>query len=325
MSIPPKIPPAFPVVRDDQDLPARLKSAVVAIGNFDGIHRGHRAVIEQTIARARPGRRPALALTFEPHPRSFFRPAEPLFRLTPEPAKLRLLANSGLDGIVLMTFGAALANRTAEAFIKDILVGRLQVSGVAVGADFRFGKGRLGSPELLKEESEKHGFTVDAVPALLAGGRPVSSGAVRIALAAGDIAEANDLLGHDWFVEGEVIRGAGRGAGLGFPTANIRLDPSFGLMHGVYAVRAHLDEKPHQAVASFGRRPQFDHGEAMLEVLLFDFAGELYGRGLTVEFVDFIRPEQKFESVEALKSEMERDSATARALLARAAARTGKG
>ena len=324
MTIPPAIRPAFPVVRDGKILPARLTGAVAAIGNFDGVHRGHRKVIDTALARSKRLGRPALALTFEPHPRNFFRPAESLFRLTPEPAKLRLLAATGLDGVVLMTFDASLASRSAEDFVNEILVGRLKVSGVAIGADFRFGKGRLGSPELLKEEGERHGFVVEAVSTLMAGGRPVSSGAVRFALEAGLIAEANDLLGHNWFVEGEVIRGAGRGRPLGFPTANIRLDSSCALMRGIYAVRAHVGDKSHGAVASFGRRPQFDDGEAMFEVMLFDFAGDLYGKSLTAEFVDFIRPEQKFESVEALKARMDEDVAAARAILSRETSRTGK-
>jgi riboflavin kinase/FMN adenylyltransferase len=150
-------------------------------------------------------------------------------------------------------------------------------------------------------------------------GKPVSSGAVRAALAEGDIAEANDLLGHHWFVEGEVIRGAARGRELGFPTANVALDPDNGLRHGIYAVRAHLDGRAYPAVASFGRRPQFDNGAPLLETMLFDFTGDMYGKTLTVEFVAFIRPEQKFESVEALKARMDADCAEARALLAREA------
>jgi riboflavin kinase/FMN adenylyltransferase len=328
MTVPPAIRPDFPAVRDATALPSQLAGAFLAIGNFDGVHRGHRAVIDTAISRAKREHRPALALTFEPHPRSFFRPAEPLFRLTPESAKLRLLAAAGLDGAVVMTFDAALASRSAEAFIGEILVGRLAIAGVVVGADFRFGKGRLGTPEFLQEEGAARGFAVEVVPPLLAGGRPVSSGAVRDALSAGEIAEANDLLGHAWFVEGKVVRGAGRGAGLGFPTANLALDPSCALKHGIYAVRAHVGEqvgeRAYQAVASFGRRPQFDDGAAVFEVLLFDFEGDLYGKSLTAELVDFIRPERKFSSVEALQAQMKEDSRDARAILARAGARTGK-
>ncbi len=324
MTIPSVIRPDFPLVRDGKAVPSRLAGAFVAIGNFDGVHRGHRAVIDAAVSNAKRRGRPALALTFEPHPRSFFRPQEPLFRLTPEPAKLRLLAASGLDGAAVMTFDQKLANLAAADFVAEILLRRFKIAGVVVGADFRFGKGRLGTPEFLQEEGAERGFAVEVVAPLLADGRPVSSGTVRIALASGHIAEANDLLGHAWFVEGEVVRGAGRGKALGFPTANFKLDPACGLMHGIYAVRAYVGEKVYSAVASFGRRPQFDNGAATFEVLLFDFAGDLYGKSLTVELAGCIRPEQKFPSVDALKAQMERDSAKARAILAGAGARTGK-
>jgi riboflavin kinase/FMN adenylyltransferase len=317
MSIPPPLSSAFPVVRDGERLPPRLKGAVVAIGNFDGVHRGHRAVIDAAAARAREMKRAALALTFEPHPRSFFKPNVPLFRLTPEPAKLKLLAATGLEGAVVMRFDQKLAGLSAEAFVAEILVGPLAIGGVAVGADFHFGKGRLGTPSLLRDEGARRGFKVELVAQRMADGKPISSGAIRAALTEGKVTEASALLGHSWFVEGEVIKGAERGRALGFPTANLQLDPAATLKHGIYAVRAHLDGKSHDAVASFGRRPQFDDGAPLLEVYLFDFAGELYGRTLAVEFVDFIRPEAKFESVEALTKQMKRDSEQAMAILGR--------
>ncbi len=317
MSVPPAIRTAFAVMRDGDAVPPHLKSAFIAIGNFDGVHRGHRAVTDATAARARTVKAPALALTFEPHPRMFFRPNEPLFRLTPEPAKLRLLAGVGLDGAVVMRFDAKLAEVSADAFVADILMKRLGIRGVVVGADFHFGKKRLGTPEFLKEQGARRGFEVQLVPQLLEGGRPLSSGLIRAALGEGRVRDATDLLGHTWFVEGEVIRGARRGRELGFPTANIALDPACGLKHGIYAVRAYVGDKRFDAVASFGRRPQFDDGPALLEVYLFDFSGELYGRAITVEFVDFIRLEAKFASVEALIAEMKRDTEKAREILAR--------
>jgi riboflavin kinase/FMN adenylyltransferase len=177
---------------------------------------------------------------------------------------------------------------------------------------------------MLSEEGARLGFAVTILDRVTWRGKPVSSGAVRSALAKGDIAEANDLLGHNWFIEGEVIRGAARGRELGFPTANIALEPGCGLLQGIYAVRAHLDGTPHDAVASFGSRPQFDNGEPLLETMLFDFSGDLYGKTLTVEFVEFIRHERKFESVDALKARMDVDSREARAILARDAAQAGK-
>jgi riboflavin kinase / FMN adenylyltransferase len=319
MPIPPPIRPGFSIVRDGDAVPTALAGAWVAIGNFDGLHRGHRAALGLALDRARAGGLAALALTFEPHPRRFFMPNAPTFRLTPEPAKLRLFAATGLDGVVVKTFNAALAGRTAEEFILGELIGRLRIGGVVVGDNFHFGKGRAGSPAMLREEGAQRGFAVEILDRVTWRGNPVSSGSVRAALAEGDIAGANDLLGHNWFVEGEVIAGAARGRELGFPTANIALDPDCGLLHGIYAVRAHVDGKTHEAVASFGRRPQFDNGAPLLETMLFDFTDDLYGKTLTVEFVGFIRREEKFESVDALKARMDADCAEARALLAREA------
>ena len=320
--IPPRPDSSFAVVRDGETVPARLKGGVVAIGNFDGVHRGHRAVIDEARARARATNVLALALTFEPHPRLFFRPQEPLFRLTPEPAKLRLLAAAGLDGVAVMRFVPELAALSAEAFISDALIGRFAITGVVVGADFHFGKNRAGTPEFLSAAGARHGFSVTRVAQLLTEGKPLSSGLVRAALAEGDVPTATALLGHPWFVEGTVIAGAQRGRALGVPTANIRLDPATGLKHGIYAVRVQRHGDSHDAVASFGRRPQFDNGAPLLEVFLFDFDADLYGQMLIVEFVAFIRAEMKFDSVEALVTEMKRDSDKARALLAQA--RTGK-
>jgi riboflavin kinase/FMN adenylyltransferase len=316
MSVPPEPPPAFVILRDGDAAPPRLRRSFVAIGNFDGVHRGHRAVIDAVLAGARAAGVPALALTFEPHPRMYFRPEVPLFRLTPEHAKLRLLAAAGLSGAVVLRFDAVLANLSAEEFVERILVQHLDIGGVAVGADFHFGRKRLGTPEFLRHEGARRGFVVALVPQLLEQGRPLSSGLVRAALAEGRVREATALLGHEWFVEGVVQRGDARGRALGFPTANLALDPTTTLKHGVYAVRVHLGGATYDAVASFGRRPQFDNGAPLLEAFLFGYSGDLYGRSITVEFVDYIRAEAKFPSVEALVAEMERDSAKARAILA---------
>lgn len=324
MTVPPPIRPGFSVLRDGDPVPPSLAGAFIAIGNFDGLHRGHRAALDRAIAGARSAGRAAMALTFEPHPRRFFLPDAPTFRLTPEPAKLRLFASCGLDGAVVMQFDAALAAHTAEEFVAEILVGWLKIGGAVVGDNFHFGKNRAGSPAMLKEAGARYGFAVDVLDRVTWRGNPVSSGAVRAALAEGDIAAANDLLGHNWFVEGEVIRGAARGRELGFPTANLALDPDNGLRHGIYAVRAHVGGKAYDAVTSFGRRPQFDNGAPLLETMLFDFAGDLYGKAMTVEFVAFVRPEQKFESVDALKVRMDEDCAEARVLLARDKAEAGK-
>lgn len=293
----------------------KLGGAVLALGNFEGVHRGHRAIIAAAVDRARSLARPAAALTFEPHPRAFFRPHEPLFRLTDEIAKLRLFAATELDGAIVMKFDAALAGLTAEAFVSGVLVGRLGVSGVVVGFDFHFGKGRAGTPTYLKEEGERRGFHVDIVPAQLDGGRRISSGAVRAALAAGDADEAAELLGFPWFVTAKVVHGDRRGRELGFPTANLRLDPACGLRHGIYAVRVEVDGKRFDGVANFGRRPMFDTGVVLLEIFLFDFTGDLYGRTLDVAVIAWIRPEFKFDSVDALVHRMNEDCRMAKMAL----------
>jgi riboflavin kinase/FMN adenylyltransferase len=314
-------PPRFIAIHDGLDAPPHagvLRGAVVAMGNFEGVHRGHRAVIGTAVDRAHVLGRPAAALTFEPHPRAFFTPDEPLFRLTDEAAKLRLFAATALDGAIVMKFDHALAALDPTAFIKHVLIDRFAVSGVAVGFDFHFGKARAGTPAYLKEEGDRLGFHVDIVPALLDGGRRISSGAVRDALAAGRPDEAADLLGYPWFVTGNVVHGDRRGRELGYPTANLRLDPGSGLRQGVYAVRAEVDGRRFDGVANFGRRPMFDTGVVLIEVFLFDFAGDLYGRTLDVAVIAWIRPEFKFDAIDYLIHRMDEDCRIARIALKRA-------
>jgi riboflavin kinase/FMN adenylyltransferase len=307
----------FLVVRDSAPADA-LRGAVVAIGNFDGVHRGHRAVIgvAQDVARALG--RPAAVLTFEPHPRAFFNPGEPLFRLTDEAAKLRLLASTGLDGAIVLTFDAALADLSAEAFVSRILVERFAVSGAVIGFNFHFGMNRAGSPDFLKTQGKRHGFAVEVVPRFEDQGRPVSSGPIRGALAAGRLDQAAEFLGYPWFVSGPVIHGDKRGRELGFPTANLVLDAACGLRHGIYAVRVSVGGRRYDGVASFGRRPMFDTGAVLLEAFLFDFAGDLYGQSIDVAFIDWIRQERMFDSAAALIVQMQDDSMLAREALARA-------
>jgi riboflavin kinase / FMN adenylyltransferase len=292
-----------------------LRGAVVAIGNFDGVHRGHRAVIGAAMKRAAALRRPAAVMTFEPHPRAFFKPDEPLFRLTDEAAKLRLLASIGLDGAIVLTFDAALAKLTAEEFVSQILVERFAVSGAVIGFNFHFGMNRAGSPDFLKAEGKKYGFAVEVVPRFEDNGRPVSSGPVRDALAAGNVRLADELLGYPWFVTGVVVHGDKRGRELGFPTANLQLDAACGLRHGIYAVRVGVDGRHYDAVANFGRRPMFDTGAVLLEIFLFDFSGDLYGKTLDVAFIDWIREERMFDGIAALITQMKEDSRLAREAL----------
>src|SRR6516164_174500 len=309
---------AFTVIRDDTPASALPAGAVVAMGNFDGVHLGHRAVIAAAMEMGRSHGRPAFAVTFEPHPRRYFSPNTPQFRLTDETAKLRLLAATGLAGAVVMTFDKKRAETSAQDFIHHDLIERLGVSGIAVGYDFHFGKGRVGSPGLLVAEAPRLGIEVDVQPHVDIDERTVSSSAIRTALAEGQIAEATTMLGAPWFITGRVIHGEKRGRDLGYPTANIRLDNNCGLRHGIYAVRVGRGAERFDGVASFGRRPTFDNGAPLLEIFLFDFKGDLYGQALDVAFIGFIREELKFDSIEALGRQMDDDSAHARAQLAAA-------
>src|SRR5580692_10656712 len=306
----------FLVVRDSAPGDA-LRGAVVAIGNFDGVHRGHRAVIGVARDLALRLGRPAAVLTFEPHPRAFFKPGEPLFRLTDEAAKLRLLASTGLDGTIVLTFDAALAKLTAEEFVSQILVERFAVGGAVIGFNFHFGMNRAGSPDFLMAQGKKYGFAVEVVPRFEDNGRPVSSGPIRDALAAGNVRLADEFLGYPWFVSGQVVDGDKRGRELGFPTANIRLDAGCALRHGIYAVRASVGGHRYDGVANFGRRPMYDTGAVLLEVFLFDFSGDLYGQTLDVAFIDWIREERMFDGTAALIEQMNDDSRRAREALAR--------
>src|ERR1700758_4750209 len=271
------MPAAFIVIRDDTPASALPKGAVVAMGNFDGVHLGHRAVIAAALEMGRSHGRPAFALTFEPHPRRYFSPNTPQFRLTDETAKLRLLAGTGLAGAVVMTFDKKRAETSAQDFIHHDLIERLGVSGIAVGYDFHFGKGRVGSPSLLVSEAPRLGIEGGGEPHIDIGERPVSSSAPRSALGEGQIDDATLMLGQPWFVTGEVIHGEKRGRELGYPTANIRLDNNCGLKHGIYEVRVGGAEARFEGVASFGRRPTFDNGAPLLEIYLFDFKDDLYG------------------------------------------------
>lgn len=308
----------FTVIRDNTPESAIPKGAVVAMGNFDGVHLGHRAVIGAALAMGRARGVPALAVTFEPHPRKFFNPNTPQFRLTDETNKLRLLAATGLAGAVVMTFDKARAGTTAQDFIHHDLIRRLGISGIAVGYDFHFGKGRVGSPSLLVSEAPRLGIEVDVQAHVDIEERPVSSSAIRMALAEGEVTDATTMLGGPWFVTGKVIHGEKRGRDLGYPTANIRLDKHCGLKHGIYAVRVGKGTQRFDGVASFGRRPTFDNGAPLLEVFLFDFKGDLYDTVLDVAFIGFIREELKFDTIEALMRQMDDDSAKARAQLAAA-------
>lgn len=300
-------------------LPDALRGAVFAIGNFDGVHRGHAALFERAKAEAKTRGVPAVVLTFEPHPRSVFRPDTPIFRLTPPEAKARLFAALGLDGLAVIAFDRQFGSHSAENFIESELIGKLGATAVVVGYDFHFGRARAGSPEFLAEAGKRLGFGVTVIGPVSDEAAIISSSRIRSHLEAGEIAAANRLLGYRWFVTGNVIPGDRRGRELGFPTANLRLAPDSRLRFGIYAVRmTRADGTVRDGVASFGSRPTFDDGAPLLEVHLLDFSGDLYGENVTVTFFDWIRPELRFEALEALVVEMKEDVMKTRAALGQA-------
>ncbi|KAB2914824.1 MAG: bifunctional riboflavin kinase/FAD synthetase [Hyphomicrobiaceae bacterium] len=301
-------------------VPTGARGAVLAIGNFDGVHRGHRALLETAMDEARRLGCLAGVIVFEPHPREFFQPDKPHFRLTPLPRKLALLEGLGLDLAVVLRFDAVLAGLAAQEFIARVLVESLRVSHVVIGYDFHFGKGRSGNPETMRQAGHALGFGVTVVPQVEEAGEAFSSSAIRAALAQGNVAGAAHMLGHWWRVAGLVVGGAGRGTGMGFPTANMKLPRGTMLGHGIYAVRVYVDGVSHAGAAYLGTRPTFDNGEAVLEVFLLDFEGDLYGRDVEIEFIDFVRADAKFDSMDALATQMAKDVARVQEILARAGA-----
>jgi riboflavin kinase/FMN adenylyltransferase len=313
-------PNRFVIAVDPKGPPAGLERAVFAIGNFDGAHLGHRAVIDRTRRLAAELGAPSAVLTFEPHPADFFAGKPVVFRLTPKAVKARALEEFALDGAVILTFDAALAALSAEEFVRDVLVVRLGVAAIVIGWDFHFGKGRSGSPAFLKEAGARYGFRVDIIGKVEAlegaAAEAISSTAIRRALEAGDVEAAARFLGRDYAILGTVIPGRKLGRTLGVPTANIALEPSNRLAYGIYAVEVFVDGARHGGVASFGTRPTVDDGPPLLETFLFDFDGDLYGRAIEVAFVRRIRGEKKFDSLDALVAEMQRDKEKARAILA---------
>lgn len=298
---------------------ASFKGGVVAIGNFDGVHRGHQQVLTSALQQAEILGAPSLVLTFEPHPRSVFRPEVPLFRITPPELRARLLEASGFDAVVEQPFTGAFAAFDAEAFVRDVLVRDLGIRHVVTGYDFHFGKDRQGSPEFLIEAGKRYGFGVSLVAAFRdEGAQIVSSSRIRSLLTDGEVAEAAGLLGYRFTVESVVQHGRKLGRELGFPTANMALEDSCTLKEGIYAVRLRrADGTLHNGVASFGRRPTVtDDGAPLLETYVFDFSDDLYGETCAVSFFGYLRGELKFDGLDDLIVQMKQDEAEARALLA---------
>jgi riboflavin kinase / FMN adenylyltransferase len=310
----------FVLATDPMRPPHGLEGAVYAIGNFDGLHLGHQAVIKRAVAMAKERAAPSAILTFEPHPADFFAGRPVVFRLTPAQDKAEYCPLLGLKGIVFIRFDASLAAMSADEFVEKVLVARLGVAAVVVGWDFHFGKGRSGSAATLVEAGSRRGFAVEVVAKVENGegeaAGAVSSSTIRKALERGDVGAAARGLGRNYSVSGLVVSGQRLGRSLGVPTANIALEPTNRLAHGIYAVLARVDGRAFPAVASFGTRPTVDDGLPLLEVHFLDFDGDLYGREMEVEFIERIRDERKFDSIPALVAEMERDKERARAILA---------
>ena len=301
----------------DEPLPEAMRAGILALGNFDGFHLGHQAVVGRAVARGHHERRPVIVATFDPHPVKFFKPDVPPFKLTNLDQRERLFSHAGADAMLVFRFDADLASTTAEAFVAELLAARLGAAGVVTGDDFTFGKGRAGDAGLLERLGLKVGIAAETVAPVLLDGVRVSSGRVREALAAGDPGTATRLLSRPFAVEAMVERGDGRGRELGYPTANLRLGDYQRPAYGIYAMRVRLaDGREYPGVGSLGIRPTFEPPEELLEAHLFDFDEDLYGRTIEVSLHAYIRPEEKFDDVQALAARMKQDEAEARRLLA---------
>jgi riboflavin kinase/FMN adenylyltransferase len=297
-------------------IPAQLRGGIVALGNFDGFHLGHQAVVGRAIDRARAEGRPALVATFDPHPMRFFRPDSAWFRLTSLDQREELVRAAGADAMLVFGFDAALAGLSAEGFVTERLLGQLGVGGVVTGEDFTFGKGRSGSVAQLAELGRAHGFSVDTVAPVTLDGEVVSSSRIRTLLQAGNPSGAARLLTRPYTIRGIVEHGDKRGRELGYPTANLSMANYLRPAYGIYAVRGRLpDGRVLGGAASLGVRPTFDPPKELLEPFFFDFAGDLYGQTIDVALIEFLRPEAKFDSLDALMAQMKADCDRARAAL----------
>ena len=301
----------------DGGVPEQLKGSIVALGNFDGFHLGHQAVVSRAIARAFHERRRAIVATFDPHPVRLFKPDVPPFRLTTLDQREALFAHAGADAMLVFEFDRKLAATDAEAFVADILARRIGAAGVITGDDFTFGKGRTGDVALLKALGAEHGVGAEAVAQVLLDGERISSGRIREELIAGNTGAATRMLSRDFAIAGLVQRGDARGRELGYPTANLELGDYQRPKYGIYAVRVTLDDgSEHPGVASLGVRPTFEPPQELLEAHLFGFDGDLYDRTIEVALHAYIREEEKFGDVADLVAQMRQDEAAARRLLA---------
>jgi riboflavin kinase/FMN adenylyltransferase len=296
---------------------AQLPPVALTVGNFDGIHRGHQAMLQRLLAGARARGLQGCVLTFEPHPREFFAADAAPTRLTSLREKLELLAANGVERTHVQHFDRAFASLSPDSFVEQVLAGRLRARWLLIGEDFRFGAKRAGDLALLQRLGTRHGYEVEVLPAVAQGGARVSSSAVRAALAAGDLARAETLLGRAYSISGRVVHGRKLGRELGFATANVQLKHNRPPLSGIYAVRVHgVGASSRPAVASLGVRPTVTaSGRAVLEVHLFDFSEDLYGAHMRVEFLHKIRDEERYSNLDALKAQIERDCEAARTYL----------
>ena len=302
--------------RDLAGGPVCPHGSVVCIGAFDGLHRGHRALVGRAVARARELGVEAVALSFEPLPREYFARSSAPPRLSLPRAKFEGLRALGADRVGLLRFDAKLTALKASDFVERVLVQRLAAREVWVGPEFRFGKGRGGDLTLLKELGSHHGFVAGAIAPVAVDGERVSSSTIRDLLGAGNLDHASKLLGRPYAISGKVVRGAQLGRKLGFPTANLRLGGKTPALGGIFATRVHrVADYPMPSVSSLGVRPTVNGAERLLEAHLFDFDGDLYGRRIEVEFVAKLRDELRFDNLDALTAQMRRDAAQARELL----------
>ncbi|MGN6621573.1 MAG: bifunctional riboflavin kinase/FAD synthetase [Sphingomonas sp.] len=298
-------------------VPDRYRGGIVALGNFDGFHRGHQAVVGCAVARAKAEGRPALVATFDPHPVRFFKPDVPPFRLTTLDQRQALFAEAGADAMLVFHFDAGLAGLTAEQFVTERLIGLIGAGGVVTGEDFTFGKARGGNVGLLAALGQAHGFSVETVGPVADEGAPVSSSRIRDLLQAGDPRGAAELLTRPFAIEGVVEHGDKLGRTIGYPTANLSLGSYLRPRYGIYAVRGRLaDGRMLDGAANLGIRPSFDPPKELLEPYFFDFSGDLYGQTIEVHLIEFLRPEAKFDSLEALTAQMAKDCDRARVILA---------
>lgn len=298
-------------------VPSEFRGGIVALGNFDGFHKGHQAVVGRAVERARAEGRPALVATFDPHPVRHFKPDAAPFRLTTLDQRERLFAGAGADAMIVFRFDAGLAALTALEFVADRLLDKIGAGGVVTGEDFTFGKARGGNVDILADLGAKNGFSVDTVAPVTLDGEEISSSRIRDLLIAGDPRGAARLLSRPFAIEGVVQHGDKIGRAIGYPTANIDLGNYLRPAYGIYAVRGHLrDGRVLDGAANLGIRPSFDPPRELLEPFFFDFSGDLYNQSVEVDLIDYLRPEARFDSLEALSEQMEKDCARARDVLA---------